>query len=117
MAYVIALMLVVGVVLIVSSPLRRPPAPGADGEDRAAVALEAEQRSGQRIDLEAGRDAKYREIRDAELDHQTGKLSDADYAAIDSSLRAEAIDLLRRLDALDTDDEGDGDDEAEDAAE
>ncbi len=53
-----------------------------------------------RIDLEAARDAKYREIRDAELDHQTGKLSDADYEAIDSTLRAEAIELLHQLDAL-----------------
>ena len=55
----------------------------------------------QRIDLEAARDAKYREIRDAELDHQTGKLSDDDFAAIDSTLRAEAIELLHQLDDLD----------------
>ena len=34
-------------------------------------------------ELEAAREAKYREIRDAELDHQTGKLSDADFEAID----------------------------------
>jgi hypothetical protein len=53
-----------------------------------------------RIDLEAARDAKYREIRDAELDHQTRKLSDEDFAAIDSTLRAEAIELLHQLDAL-----------------
>ena len=55
----------------------------------------------QRIDLEAARDAKYREIRDTELDHQTGKLSDEDFEAIDSTLRAEAIVLLHELDALD----------------
>ena len=30
-------------------------------------------------ELEAARDAKYREIRDAELDLRTGKLSDEDY--------------------------------------
>ncbi len=51
------------------------------------------------LDLEAARDAKYREIRDAELDHQTGKLSDADSAAIDQALRAEAIAILREIDA------------------
>jgi methionine synthase II (cobalamin-independent) len=50
------------------------------------------------IELEAAREAKYREIRDAELDHQTGKLSDEDFRAIDQSLRAEAIEILRRLD-------------------
>jgi hypothetical protein len=55
----------------------------------------------QRIDLEAARDAKYREIRDTELDHETGKLSDEDYEAIDSTLRTEAIELLHELDALD----------------
>ncbi|MGH2843772.1 MAG: hypothetical protein ACRDKL_09335, partial [Solirubrobacteraceae bacterium] len=57
--------------------------------------------SPERIDLEAARDAKLREIRDAELDRQTGKLSDQDYEAIDSTLRAEAVELLRCLDALD----------------
>ena len=44
-------------------------------------------------ELEAARAAKYREIRDAELDHQTGKLSDADFQALDRSLRAEAIEI------------------------
>ncbi|HEX6460826.1 MAG TPA: hypothetical protein VF032_18060 [Thermoleophilaceae bacterium] len=50
--------------------------------------------------LEAARDAKFREIRDAELDFRTGKLSREDYRAVDTALRAEAIDLLRRLDAV-----------------
>jgi Tfp pilus assembly protein PilX len=49
-------------------------------------------------ELEAARDAKYREIRDAELDHRTGKLSQDDYDATDRSLRAEAIEILRALD-------------------
>ena len=51
-------------------------------------------------ELEAARDAKYREIRDAELDHRTGKLSDADWRAQDRALRAEAVEILRRLDEL-----------------
>ena len=54
----------------------------------------------ERAELEAARDAKYREIRDAELDHRTGKLSDADWRAQDRALRAEAVDILRRLDEL-----------------
>ncbi|MBV8948766.1 MAG: hypothetical protein JOZ95_25315 [Solirubrobacterales bacterium] len=49
-------------------------------------------------ELEAAREAKYRELRDAELDHSTGKLSDDDYEEIDRSLRAEAIEILRALD-------------------
>jgi hypothetical protein len=99
MAYVITFMLLVGVVLVVTSPLRRGPLSGED--DAGLDASESAEASGQRIDLEAARDAKYREIRDAELDHDTGKLSNADFEAIDSTLRAEAIDLLRKLDALD----------------
>ncbi len=51
-------------------------------------------------DLEAAKEARYREIREAEMDFRTGKLSEADYKAIDRQLRAEAVDLLRRLDAL-----------------
>ena len=34
------------------------------------------------------------------MDFRTGKLSEADYKAIDRQLRAEAVELLRRLDAL-----------------
>jgi hypothetical protein len=100
MSYVIVLILLLGVVLVVSSPLRRSAGlrEAADGHARAT--REAGEQAAARIDLEAARDAKYRELRDAELDHQTGKLSDADYEAIDSTLRAEAIDLLRHLDAL-----------------
>jgi hypothetical protein len=49
-------------------------------------------------DLEAARDAKYREIRDAEMDLRTGKLSDEDHREIDGGLRAEAIEILHRLD-------------------
>jgi type II secretory pathway component PulM len=52
------------------------------------------------VALEAAKEAKFREIRDAELDFRTGKLSRDDYRALDSSLRSEAIDLLRRLDAV-----------------
>jgi hypothetical protein len=47
--------------------------------------------------LEAAREAKYREIRDAELDFRTGKLSQEDYRTIDADLRAEAIEILNEL--------------------
>lgn len=94
MAYVITAVLLVGVVWLVTAPLRRPRSPELPDPGLAPEAM-------RRIDLEAARDAKYREIRDAELDHQTGKLSDEDYEAIDSTLRADAIGLLHELDALD----------------
>jgi hypothetical protein len=75
------------IVLLVSAPLRR------------RTTLEAEEIA-ELAELEAAREAKYREIRDAELDHRTGKLSDADWRAQDRALRAEAVDVLRRLDEL-----------------
>ena len=87
MDFVIVLVLLAAVVFVVSAPLRRTKA--ADGTARTEVA-----------ELEAARDAKYREIRDAELDHRTGKLSDADFEAIDRTLRAEAIEILRALDRV-----------------
>jgi hypothetical protein len=76
------------VVWLVSAPLR----------GGAAAAEDAD--AARREDLEAAKEAKYREIRDAELDYRTGKLSEADWRALDRELRAEAMELLRRLDAL-----------------
>ena len=54
-----------------------------------------------RGDLEAAKESKYREIKDAELDHRMGKLSEDDWRALDKELRAQAIDILRQLDRLD----------------
>jgi hypothetical protein len=83
---VIILAVLAIVVLFVSAPLRRAPRPESSPSGRLA-------------ELEAAREAKYREIRDAELDHRTGKLSDADYEIVDGSLRAEAIEILHAIDA------------------
>jgi type II secretory pathway component PulM len=81
---IIAVLLLAAVVVIVAGPLRRAAPPAADREAELA-------------DLETARAAKYREIRDAELDLATGKLSAADHAAIDASLRAEALEILKRI--------------------
>jgi len=79
-------LILVGVaVLAISAPLRRRPERDAS---ESAV----------RDDLEAARDAKYAEIRDAEIDFRTGKLSEADWRAMDRQLRREAVELLHRLD-------------------
>ena len=51
-------------------------------------------------DLETAKEARYREIREAEMDFRTGKLSEADWREIDRQLRAEAVVILRKLDAL-----------------
>jgi Na+-transporting methylmalonyl-CoA/oxaloacetate decarboxylase gamma subunit len=85
---ILVLLLLAAVVWVVSQPLRGGVLPEEDAD------------AAQRAELEAEKAAKYREIRDAELDHRTGKLGDADWRAIDRQLRAEAVELLRRLDAL-----------------
>ena len=84
--FLIVMAVLAGLVLFISAPLRRPaPAEDEAGGDRLA-------------ELEAAREAKYRELRDAELDHRTGKLSDDDYAELDQGLRAEAIEIIRSID-------------------
>jgi hypothetical protein len=54
-------------------------------------------------ELHAAREAKYQEIRDAELDYRTGKLSREDFDAVDAGLRAEAIEILDRLQEIEPD--------------
>jgi type II secretory pathway component PulM len=91
MDYLVILVVLAVVVLVVSGPLlSRRANEAAENADRA--------------ELEASRDAKYREIRDAELDFRTGKLSEADWRVLDRSLRAEAVAILRALDDLPTSD-------------
>jgi hypothetical protein len=81
---------VLAVVAVVGAPLRGR-ARGLDPE--AAL-------RGELADLEAAKEAKYQEIRDAELDHRTGKLSDEDHHVLDGELRAEAVALLKRIDTV-----------------
>ena len=88
LAPLIVIVLLGVVVWLVSGPLRT----GAPAVEEAEAA--------RRDDLEAAKEAKYREIRDAELDYRTGKLSEEDWRALDRDLRGEAMDLLRRLDDL-----------------
>ncbi len=88
MEFALILLVVAGAVLLVTGPLR--------GRARAGdESLEAEL-----AELEAEKEAKYREIRDAELDYKTGKLSDHDWRSLDRTLRAEAVELLKRLDRV-----------------
>jgi hypothetical protein len=81
-------LVVAGAAYIISEPLRSR----AKDRDEGFEAEVAE--------LEAAKEAKYREIRDAELDFKTGKLSEPDWRALDRKMRAEAVELLKRLDQL-----------------
>ena len=67
---------------------------------RGAAVTVGEREAADRAELEARKEAKYREIRDAEMDFRTGKLSEPDWRAIDRGLRAEAVEILRAIDAL-----------------
>jgi hypothetical protein len=96
--FLIVLVVLAVVVFVVSAPLR-------------GRGVEEAEESAELAELEAARDAKYREIRDAELDRRTGKLSDADWRVQDRALRAEAVDILRRLDELGYGRDGASDDE------
>ncbi len=85
------LVVVVAAVILIAAPLRLGRGPA--GEASA---------SAQRADLEAAKEAKYREIRDAELDYRTGKLAREDWQQLDGALRADALQLLERIDELES---------------
>ncbi|HEY8304647.1 MAG TPA: hypothetical protein VIG42_08695, partial [Solirubrobacteraceae bacterium] len=87
MAALLTLVLLAAVIAVVSAPLLK-----------ARKAQETE--SSRHTELGTAREAKYREIRDAELDYKTGKLSRADYESINAALRAEAVEILDHIEAL-----------------
>ena len=84
MEVLIGVVLLALVVAFVTVPLRRRA--GEGGEDSRIA------------ELEARKEAKYREIRDAQLDHAAGKLSEDDFRRQDAELRREAVEILRELD-------------------
>jgi hypothetical protein len=95
-------LLLAAVAFVVTAPLRRRPPSSSTDEPQATragrAADEAPATPDVRLgDLEAAREAKYREIRDAELDFRTGKLSREDYDTLDAELRAEALAILDEL--------------------
>ena len=89
LAALLVFVVLVAAVALVVAPLRR-------GRTERLIAAEEARRE----ELEAAKEAKYLEIRDAEMDFRTGKLSEADFRALDRQLRAEAVDILRALDEL-----------------
>jgi hypothetical protein len=88
MEIVLALLILAVLAWVVTAPLRgeREGAGEPVGEDPRLA------------ELEARKQALYRQIRDAELDRAQGKLSDADWRQIDAELRREAIEVLKEID-------------------
>ena len=88
MEFVLAAVVLAAIVaFVVTAPLRRAEVQERVVDDRRAA-------------LEAAKEQKYRDIRDAELDYRMGKLSEEDWRAADRELRAEAIEILHQLDKI-----------------
>jgi hypothetical protein len=88
-AYALTLIVLAGLVaFVVLKPFRQDPATLEHTEDE------------RRASLEAAKEAKYREIRDADLDHRMGKLSKDDWRATDRELRSQAVLILKEIDDL-----------------
>lgn len=88
MELLLAIVVVAIVAAYVAGPLRRRPDQGS--EDRREDPLLA--------DLQARKQAKYREIRDTELDHAQGKLDEREYRRQEAELKREAIEILKLID-------------------
>ncbi len=90
MAYVFVAVISVALVALIAWPLvaraGADSAPADQLDDRRAIEEE----------LQRSLDA----IREIEMDHRAGNLSDEDFAALDRDERARAVELMRRRDAL-----------------
>jgi hypothetical protein len=88
---VLAALLALGCVLVVALPFLREP---ETEEDRLNAPDEVTQR---RLALVEERDRALAALRELELDHRTGKVSDEDYRALHASLRRQAAASLAAL--------------------
>jgi hypothetical protein len=91
MSVVYAIILLVLVAVFVTSPFWRRET-GSETESPVVA------------NLEAAREAKYREIRDAETDLASGKLSEDDFERINAELKSDALEILESLEAAKSDD-------------
>jgi uncharacterized membrane protein len=98
-AVVVVVLLSVVVVAIVAWPMLRPRStdPAVEAED----AGEARRREGREA-----LDRSLAAIREIDMDHRAGHLSDEDFAALDAAERARAVELLKRLDEEDAEEGG-----------
>src|ERR1700733_10202704 len=96
----LAFVLLAVVIVLVGAPLRAARDRELAGEHVLNDEDPERRQAYERAQLESAREAKYGEIRDAELDMRTGKLSREDYDSVDGALRAEALEVLNRLQAL-----------------
>ena len=91
-ALVLGALLAVACVVFVAAPFLR----GNAGDDELVSARSDAAR--ERVRLLEERDRALAALKELEFDHRTGKVSDADYAALLPSLRREAARAIRALD-------------------
>ena len=90
-ALVLGALLAVACVVFVAAPFLR----GNAGDDELVSARSDAAR--ERVRLLEERDRALAALKELEFDHRTGKVSDADYAALLPSLRREAASAIRAL--------------------
>jgi hypothetical protein len=91
LALLLGAALAVACVLLVALPFLREPEPESDVLDEPD-ALRRRQ-----LELAEARDRALAALKELELDHRTGKISDEDYRALVGPLRREAAEALRAL--------------------
>ena len=90
-ALLLGALLAAACVVLVALPYLREPVAGRDVLDEPS---ELDRR---RLELSEARDRALAALKELELDHRTGKVSDEDYRALVGPLRREAADVLRAL--------------------
>ena len=93
-ALLLGALLAAACVVVVALPYLREPDPERDLLDDLG---ELERR---RLELAEQRDRALAALKELELDHRTGRISDDDYRALVGPLRREAAEALRALDPL-----------------
>jgi hypothetical protein len=91
LALLLGALLAAGCVVLVALPYLREPRADRDVLDEPG---ELEQR---RLALSEARDRALAALKELELDHRTGKVSDEDYRALVGPLRRDAAEALRAL--------------------
>ena len=86
-ALVICAVLTLGAAWVVAQPLLAGPAAGGDAEDDPARLLKVE------------KEILSQSLHELDLDHAAGKLSEADYRALRTKQEAQAVELLKAIDA------------------
>lgn len=92
--YLLAAALAVATVVVVALPFLREPAPISDSLHE----LDAFERA--LLEAEEERDRALAALKELEVDHRAGRLTDEDYRSVVGPLRREAAQALRTLDRL-----------------